>query len=64
MKNLIAEESMTIRFPKGTRARIDAVRGFERQSDWMRRMLLQWLAGAPQEAKPTHSKQDAGEASE
>lgn len=43
MPERIATEPVMLRLPPGTRARIDALRGRERQTDFLRRLLLEAL---------------------
>ena len=63
MKDRVAEEAIYVRVPKGTRARLEAVRGKERQSDWTRRAILAALDAAEQPAAPA-PKRAAGKAKE
>lgn len=42
-------ENLFVRMPAGTKARIEAARGYEPQSSWLRRVILAALSSKPAE---------------
>jgi hypothetical protein len=44
-------ENLFVRMPAGTKARIEAARGFEPQSAWLRRVILAALPDKPAEKR-------------
>lgn len=60
-KPKLFDEAMHVRLPKGTKARIDALRGTTRQGDFVRKVLLNGLDEL--EAEKTPSPQATQESS-
>lgn len=49
MDNEPLVENLFVRMPDGTKARIEAARGYEPQSAWLRRVILAALPDKPAE---------------
>jgi hypothetical protein len=52
MKRPKTGEVLYARVPPGTKARIEAVRGLERESDWLRRLVMEVLEAAEARSEP------------